>query len=129
MFTINYSKHKKKNNTQRLPRYNRNSYRRRLYSTRYERTSYKNLLLNGINKFTKYIGQSTIKTYNYLKNLVGSSNSDKHENCSICLSSLEETEKHTKWICRHRFHKDCIESWDGCCPICRCNHKLITYTF
>lgn len=51
------------------------------------------------------------------------------ENCSICLSMLKESEYHTKWICSHRFHKECIDSWEASCPICRCSQKLLTSTF
>lgn len=51
------------------------------------------------------------------------------QSCSICLSALEEKDKNTKWICKHRFHKECIESWNGTCPLCRCDINLLTSTF
>lgn len=42
--------------------------------------------------------------------------------CTICLCSIEKTEKIYKNNCNHIFHKDCIEKWlinSGSCPNCK----------
>jgi len=86
------------------------SFRRSLLS--FSSKSYRSIL--GLFQTKNYNLQSTLNT---------------EQQCSICLSTLEENDKFTKWICKHRFHKDCIESWNGPCPLCRCEHILLTSTF
>ncbi|KAK8486336.1 hypothetical protein V6N13_076654 [Hibiscus sabdariffa] len=43
--------------------------------------------------------------------------------CTVCLSELEEGEKVRKLKCKHTFHKDCLDRWlQQCwatCPLCR----------
>lgn len=54
---------------------------------------------------------------------------DNNRICSICLTTIEENEMDTKWICRHRYHRECITNWNGSCPECRCSHLLRTSRF
>jgi len=42
---------------------------------------------------------------------------DTYNECSICLSSLNNIVK--PYICGHEFHSECISQWNGSCPICR----------
>ena len=75
------------------------------------------------------------RSYKCIQKLFHSKNNDQQsnicseQNCSICLSALHKNDRNTKWICKHRFHKECIESWNGSCPLCRCDYKLLTSTF
>ncbi|KAE8715822.1 E3 ubiquitin-protein ligase RHA2A [Hibiscus syriacus] len=43
--------------------------------------------------------------------------------CTVCLSELEEGEKVRKLKCKHTFHKDCLDRWLqqywATCPLCR----------
>ena len=44
------------------------------------------------------------------------------ENCSICLSRMEQVADTRQTICGHVFHKACIETWmqyNATCPFCR----------
>ena len=54
---------------------------------------------------------------------------DNYNYCAICLASIDENDVDTKWICRHRYHRDCITNWNGSCPECRCSHNLRTSRF
>lgn len=41
------------------------------------------------------------------------------ECCGICLHDMKRSEKYQKYTCSHYFHKECINSWNHNCPICR----------
>ena len=46
--------------------------------------------------------------------------------CSICLQCFKENEYKREVICKHNFHKKCIDKWinkynNFSCPTCRCN--------
>jgi hypothetical protein len=43
------------------------------------------------------------------------------DKCSICLKNIYEN-NYTKTLCKHLFHKDCLETWllkKNSCPLCR----------
>jgi hypothetical protein len=48
--------------------------------------------------------------------------------CSIC---LEQQKKHEEWcelICKHKYHKKCIDDWifqNNNCPICRSTINIV----
>ncbi|KAJ3692168.1 hypothetical protein LUZ60_012518 [Juncus effusus] len=48
---------------------------------------------------------------------------EKNNECSICISALEDGESVREMpVCKHLFHKDCIDRWlqnHVTCPICR----------
>ena len=52
--------------------------------------------------------------------------------CPLCFTEIEEFDRHNKWTCTHRYHKNCIKYWDKSCPVCRCEDrkdiKLYKYT-
>lgn len=39
--------------------------------------------------------------------------------CVICWECITPDESHQKWNCSHRFHRNCVESWNNGCPTCR----------
>ncbi len=43
--------------------------------------------------------------------------------CSICQESFNESDDVNILVCKHMFHKDCINQWlnrSNTCPLCRC---------
>ena len=46
--------------------------------------------------------------------------------CSICLHTLDENKRYSKFTCNHFFHKNCINQWSGSCPLCRQNIVILT---
>ena len=44
--------------------------------------------------------------------------------CSICLDKIEDHKGYKKFNCEHIHHKECIDSWNGNCPICRVGYEL-----
>ena len=48
--------------------------------------------------------------------------------CRICLEEMETGEDLERALCRHKFHKRCLERWlleDNRCPICNGRARLI----
>ena len=44
--------------------------------------------------------------------------------CTICLEDFNENEILYELICKHHYHKDCIDDWlskKNTCPLCRLN--------
>jgi len=56
-------------------------------------------------------------------------NMEDHKECAVCISPIEKNEIIGVLICKHHFHKDCINRWLTCklsCPCCRnCFHKYM----
>ena len=53
---------------------------------------------------------------------------DEPQNCTICISPLENNTIIRKLSCNHKFHYNCVDKWfeeKHKCPICR--HNLLTY--
>uniref|UniRef100_A0A6C0CNY5 RING-type domain-containing protein n=1 Tax=viral metagenome TaxID=1070528 RepID=A0A6C0CNY5_9ZZZZ len=48
------------------------------------------------------------------------------EKCSICMENMKNTEKYQKYTCLHFYHKNCIDLWQGACPICRNCEQIYT---
>ena len=44
---------------------------------------------------------------------------DDKEYCGICLNYMKFDQKYQKYTCLHYFHKECIDTWNHNCPICR----------
>ena len=36
-------------------------------------------------------------------------------------NTLDDKDKYQKFVCNHFFHKNCIQQWNGPCPLCRIN--------
>jgi len=48
----------------------------------------------------------------------------KNQNCQVCLEGYEVGQKLKMLPCFHRFHAACIDEWlrvSGCCPVCKHN--------
>lgn len=57
------------------------------------------------------------------------SNPSDTEDCSICLTTLQESPSVTLMKCRHSYHRECIESWfksRPTCPECLTVYGIIT---
>jgi hypothetical protein len=39
--------------------------------------------------------------------------------CVICWDCIDINNSYQKWNCSHLFHKNCAETWNNGCPICR----------
>jgi len=56
------------------------------------------------------------------------SEEEENENqdvCCICLdTNTTENEKIQRRDCSHRFHANCIENWNGKCPLCRTANEI-----
>jgi hypothetical protein len=66
--------------------------------------------------FKKHINEKTLKEI---------------EKCSICLKTIYEND-FRKTLCKHYFHKECIETWlikKNSCPLCRCKLKNNEYQY
>ena len=53
---------------------------------------------------------------------------DNTHECSICLESLDKSNKNKTTICNHTFHKECIDLWlqhKNICPLCRYQFNVI----
>ncbi|KAL4368681.1 hypothetical protein GQ457_05G015040 [Hibiscus cannabinus] len=73
---------------------------------------------------TQYIKFIEEKNPTIIYSTRSSSRMDQSSNeCTVCLSELEEGEKVRKLKCKHTFHKDCLDRWlQQCwatCPLCR----------
>ena len=44
---------------------------------------------------------------------------DSISDCPICLEQLTHDTLVKKWTCDHAFHQQCVEHWNGDCPLCR----------
>lgn len=42
-----------------------------------------------------------------------------NNSCCVCLEVISEEQEYKKWTCSHKFHKNCITSWNKGCPLCR----------
>jgi len=54
---------------------------------------------------------------------------DEVDICPICYDPLTENNSDCvrKWNCSHKFHKECIQSWNNGCPLCRTTQLLTQY--
>ena len=44
--------------------------------------------------------------------------------CSICLNDIKDQDGIKKFKCDHIYHLECINSWNGNCPMCRAEYIL-----
>ena len=121
---MNNSKYK----SRYFSRFDSISYQKRVYLRKYSRQTSCTTL--GIMSFYSNIKKYSTKCYKYVQGILQTKNTTEmctpDNTCSICLSPLQDNDKNTKWLCTHRFHSHCIESWNTSCPLCRCELKLIT---
>jgi len=61
--------------------------------------------------------------YNELKHQLSKLSDDSPDNCSVCLEKYDDSEEVKVLLCKHYFHKVCIDTWltnnSTYCPLCR----------
>jgi hypothetical protein len=82
-----------------------------------------------INKITESISHKLNHLTSYKRILSSDNLILNNEQCSICLNTYQKNEyKREMDICKHRFHKKCIDKWlvgnSMTCPLCKQNYNI-----